>query len=142
MLPAPQSGTREAAAPNSSTPNRGRGRGKRDGYPFLTKEELSSSKKKCKVLDVRLQADNYRPGSQLVALKLAFEGQMRLFWLRPTHPAYQILVDAWTQDENNWVNRNFFASLEVQEFDGSTQIRFEPEEGETGNGKPKTRKSV
>lgn len=101
---------------------------KRDGFPFLKKEtHLSSVKKLFKVLDVREQPDNFKPEEELVMVKIALEGQTLLWPLRYTNPNLATLQEAWGLNEEDWKGKGGSLFIELQEFDGTGQIRVEPD---------------
>lgn len=113
---------------------------KRDGFPFLKKENLSTTQKRFKVLDVREQEDVFSktdPKEELVMAKIALEGKTFLWPLRYNNPNLKTLQDAWGLDEKFWMSQEGALFTSVESFDGTSQIRVEPDAAEE---KPRSRK--
>lgn len=99
------------------------GKKKRDGFPFLTKQMLSTVRKQAKVLGVKAVPDNFKPEETMISVKLVLEGKTTLWSLRLNNPMLTLLQDAWGLDENNWIDKSFSLFLESDEHTGVSQIR-------------------
>lgn len=103
------------------------------GIPKLTVQNLTFDKRKARVLATR----NYdgKWGMQ-VGLKIAYAGQTYIWYLNVPdavgrNPNFDFLINQFGQDENNWVDGEFYLYLENDEFSNQNRIRCAAVEKET-----------
>jgi len=76
---------------------------------------LTQQPKEAKILDVRLDSEN-KFGPRVI-LKIAIGGSTRFFGVNlKKNPNYQILLDKFGRDENEWVGQKILIGLEKDEF--------------------------
>lgn len=114
QTPAPQGG----AAPRQQS-----------GFPYVRETDLSTDKKRARILDVRVNDAKVKEGQRRysdVIAKIALEGKTFLFGLKADNPNYELLVREFSEDENRWPDREFFLYLELDSFSGKYWTRVEP----------------
>jgi len=112
---------------NAGNGNRGQNK-KGSGLDFLTIDMLSSEKEPIKILAARTQDDTFRPGNQLVAVKVQFKGKMLLWNLRPNNPNLDIVGDMFGDDETKWAGKSMLIFKEKDDFDNKEWMRVEADE--------------
>lgn len=129
MLPKP-------GAQNNGQGQQGGGGGRqRSGLPYVNESNLSLDKKRCRVLAVKLNDAPVREGQRRfsdVIVKFAMGGDMYLLGLKTDNPNYEILCKAFGEDDNRWLEREFFMYLEEDDFDKRRWVRVEPITGDEG----------
>jgi hypothetical protein len=111
---------------NNQQTNSGRGQGKRNGLPFLSTKDATTMHQPAKIVAARLEDDTYRPGNQVVALKLNYRGQLWLYNLRTNNPTLDTLCNGFGDDESTWSGRNIEIFNEEDSFNGKLWLRLEP----------------
>lgn len=112
-----------------------KGQRKRNGLPFLSTENASSTKRPGNIVAARVEDDSFRPGHQVVALKIAFNGQHYLYNLRTNNPTLDSLCSSFGDDESQWNGKDIFIFNEEDTFNGKIWLRMEAAEPE-----PKSRR--
>jgi hypothetical protein len=101
------------------------GGGSSDGIKYLSKADVSIDKRPAKILSTRVQPDNFKPEEDVVSVKILYNGNVKLWTLRMTNPNLDTFIDAWSNDESTWLEKEFNLFLITDEHDGKTQIRAE-----------------
>ena len=117
--------TPAAGQPQQQQRRRSSGGGSGDGIKYLTKADVSVDKRPAKILSTRVQPDNFKPEEDVVSVKILFNGNVKLWTLRMTNPNLDTFIDAWSNDETTWLEKEFNLFLITDEHDGKTQIRAE-----------------
>lgn len=112
---------------NSSGGQRGGGRKRGSGLPFLAPDKASTVREPGKIIAARVENDNYRQGEQMVALKINFRNQLFLYNLRSNNPTLDALCNAFGDDELQWAGKHVVIFNEVDDFNGKTWLRIEPD---------------
>lgn len=113
----------------------GRPQQQRSGYTYVTERDLSSSKEIARVIAVKENTTEVKEGQRKysdVIVKIAFKGETRLFGLKYETPNWEILKESFTQDENKWIDREFYLFNETEEFSGRVFPRVEAIEKKSG----------
>lgn len=95
------------------------------GLRYLSTDMLNTDKQTALIVDARTQDDNFKPGKQLVVVKIKFKGEMLLWTLRPGNPNMDVLADAMGDDETAWKDRSIELFNEVDSFDHKVWMRCE-----------------
>lgn len=116
----------------SDAPQQSRGRssggsskGQRGGLPYLKQENITFDKRTASIIAARTEDDNFKPGQQAVVVKMAFAGNTYLWTLRLDNPNLDILCDAFGDDEEKWVGKEFLLFLETDTFNNKNWMRVE-----------------
>jgi hypothetical protein len=132
--PPPEEGQNEMlprgdAGSNSTKPKRA------GAMEYLQNEALSKQPKEAKILAIKADPDN-KYGARVI-LKLAFEGKI-VFWgvNIKKNPNYQLMLDKFGDDENDWTDQRILIHLEQDEFSGQYFARVSfPEKEKTKGGR-------
>lgn len=120
MLPRP--GAQPQAAPATG------GRRQQSGIPYITETQLSLDKKRCRIIGVKVNDAPLKEGQKRysdVIIKFAMGGETYLEGFKVNNPNYEKLTTAFGQDENRWLEREFFYYLEEDDFDHKLWKRVE-----------------
>lgn len=105
--------------------NRGGSRRRGQGLPFLTVEQLTTTKKPGVLLQARVEADNFRNGQDMVACKIMFNNTLYLLNLRDGNPNLDTLCDALGEDESTWNKVDVLFYKEIDDFNAKEWMRIE-----------------
>jgi hypothetical protein len=106
--------------------NTGRSRGSgQTGIPYLKTENVNFDKRTANIIACRVEDDAFKPGQQAVVAKIAFAGNTYLWTIRLDNPNLDILCDAFGDDEQKWVGKDFLLFLETDEFTNKNYTRVE-----------------
>lgn len=95
------------------------------GLNFINPQDLTTTPQEAKILMVRL-TEKGKNGQPSITLKVAFKGDIRYLWLpaRRSDARYNLLLNAFGPDENNWVDERIHLYLEKDEFSENYQQRI------------------
>lgn len=94
-----------------------------NGLRFLTVKDATRIPQAGKVVAARIQPDNFKSGSQVVAVRVEFKGQHWMLNLRPNNPNVDRLCDAWGEDELQWTGKMMLISVrEDKDFDLNNKL--------------------
>jgi hypothetical protein len=111
---------------NNQASGNQRGKGQRNGLPFLSTKDATQMRQPARIVAARVEDDTFRPGSQVVALKLNYKGQLWLYNLRTNNPALDALVNGFGEDELTWAEKDIVIFNEEDNFNGKLWLRMEP----------------
>lgn len=127
---------RNSGQPSQQARGGGRGGKKPNGLPFLSAAEASTMHQPAKIVAARVEVDTFRPGEQVVALKLMFKGQLWLYNIRTNNPSLDVLCEAYGDDENAWSNKGLDVYNEIDDFNGKTWLRLAPAQSDEDEDAP------
>jgi len=128
------------AAPSQQAPQGGNRR-QGGGFDYVRNTDLSTDKKRARVLACRVNDAVVKEGQRKysdVIVKIALNGKTLLYGLKADNPEYEKLVNAFGEDENRWPDREFYMYLEADDFTGKYWMRVEPIEAEPKSAKKKS----
>lgn len=106
----------------------GRG-GRRNGLAYLSTKEATHTAQPGKIIAARVEDDTFRPGNQVVAMRIRFKGQDWLYNLRTNNPTLDGLCNAFGDDESTWAGKDVSIFNEEDDFNGKVWLRIDPSEG-------------
>lgn len=104
--------------PTSGSGGTPKGKSRAGAMKFITNEMLSMQDQEATILGIKLDEEN-KFGARVI-LKLAFQGQT-VFWgvNIKKNPNYQMMLEKFGPEENDWVNQKILLHLEKDDFTGN-----------------------
>jgi hypothetical protein len=100
-------------------------RQRQGGLNFINLQDLTTTPQEAKILMVKL-TEKGKNGQPSITLKVAFKGDIRYIWLpaRKSDPRYNLLLNEFGPDENDWVDERIHLFLEKDNFTENYQQRI------------------
>lgn len=117
---------RSSGQPTNNQSRQGeRGQRQRNGLPFLSTKEASFTPMPGKIIAARVEDDNFRPGRDVVAIRIRFKGQDFLLNLRDNNPNLETLCNLYGEDETQWTGKEVMISNEEDNFNGKVWLHID-----------------